>query len=90
MKIFINFFNSHSHSRYDKKIFKINFSKNLLKCTYFGKQWWGDEISGKWIDKSIKFKKPKKKELNLFFEHDLIYFFTLSRCIIIFIKIKAY
>jgi hypothetical protein len=64
------------------RIFKINFSKNLLKCTYFGKQWWGDEISGKWIDKSIKFKKPKKKELNLFFEHDLIYFFTLSRCII--------
>ena len=37
------------------RIFKIKFSKNLLNCTYFGKQWWGDKI------RTMDRKKIKKK-----------------------------
>ena len=63
------------------RINKIKFSKKLLNCTYLGKQWWGDEVSGRWLGKSVKLKNNSKKS-NLFFDKDLIYFYTLSENII--------
>ena len=65
------------------RIYKIKFSQNLLNCTYFGKQWWGDKVSGRWLGKSLKLKKKKYDiNLNLFFERDLVYFHTLSKDLI--------
>ena len=43
------------------KIFKIKYSNKLLNCTYFGKQWWGDQISGRWLGTKIKNDNIKKK-----------------------------
>ena len=54
--------------KYYNKIFKIKYSDKLLNCTYFGKQWWGDQISGKWLGKKIistKITKDKKIKYNL-------------------------
>jgi len=66
------------------KIFEINYTENLMNCTYFGKQWWGDQISGRWIGKNIK--KQKNQNLNklkdVFFDSDLLYFKGLTHCII--------
>ena len=65
------------------RIYKIKFSKNLLNCTYFGKQWWGDKVSGRWLGKSIKLKEKKYDiKLNLFFDRDLTYFYTLFKDLI--------
>ena len=61
------------------KIFKIKFTNKLLNCTYFGLQWWGDKVSGRWIGKSNR--KFKSKNLNLekyFFSRDITYFKSLS------------
>ena len=61
------------------KIFKIKFSTKLLNCTYFGLQWWGDSVSGRWIGKSQKNLKPKNLNLSkYFFERDINYFKFLS------------
>ena len=62
------------------KIFNIKFSEKLMNCTYFGKQWWGDKISGRWIGKKIKNKKINLKDV--FFESDLHYFKGLTMKII--------
>ena len=43
---------------------------------YFGKQWWGDKISGRWIGKKIKSKNINLKDI--FFESDLLYFKGLT------------
>ena len=65
------------------RIFKIKFSEKLMNCTYFGKQWWGDKISGRWISKKIKNEKDRNIKLkNVFFESDLFYFKGLTGQII--------
>lgn len=64
------------------KTFKINFSSRMLNCTYFGLQWWGDSVSGRWIGKS---EKKIRKKINLekyFFQRDINYVKTLSLGII--------
>ena len=71
------------------RIFNINFSESLTSCTYFGMQWWGDKVSGRWIGKKIgkheyytdhyrRFVVPKelKKKLSNKFK---IIFFKLSK-----------
>ena len=66
------------------KVFKIKYSSKLLNCTYFGKQWWGDQISGRWLGKRIlatKIEKDKKRK-HIFSENDLIYFKSLTKKII--------
>lgn len=63
------------------KIFKIKYSDKLLNCTYFGKQWWGDQISGKWLGKKIistKITKDKKIKY-IFSKNDLNYFKHLTK-----------
>ena len=62
------------------KIFKISFSKKLLNCTYFGMQWWGDEVSGRWISKSPKNKKNNKEKY--FYDRDVDFFYTLTEAVI--------
>lgn len=62
------------------KIFNIKFSEKLMNCTYFGKQWWGDKISGRWIGKKTKNKNINLKDI--FFESDLLYFQGLTNRII--------
>lgn len=62
------------------KIFKINFTQNLMNCTFFGKKWWGDKVSGRWIGKNKKIKKFNLKDV--FFESDLFYFKGLTNHII--------
>ena len=58
------------------RVFNIKFSEKLMNCTYFGKQWWGDKISGRWIGKKIKSKNINLKDI--FFESDLLYFKGLT------------
>lgn len=65
------------------KIFKVKFTEKLLNCTYFGKQWWGDKISGRWIGKKIKNENNKIIYLkDIFFDSDLFYFKGLTNQII--------
>ena len=63
------------------KIFKLKFSNKMLDCTYFGKQWWGDEISGRWIDKKIHSSKLNQNEINnnIFFKKDLCQLNNLTK-----------
>ena len=66
------------------RIFNINFSESLTSCTYFGMQWWGDKVSGRWIGKKIG-KQEKKffdKSHGIFFDSDLFYFKGLTNHII--------
>ena len=59
------------------KIYKLKYSKNMLKCTYFGKQWWGDQISGRWIGKkSEKNNSRQNLMLNEIFDKDDLYYFS--------------
>jgi hypothetical protein len=55
------------------KIFKIKFSKSTLNCTFFGLQWWGDTVSGRWIGKKNANLKKKIKLNDFFFDKDIHY-----------------
>ena len=59
------------------KVFKIRFKGSLLQCTYFGKQWWGDQISNRWLGKNIKKSNKKINLNNYFFQRDLDFFNTM-------------
>ena len=59
------------------KIYKIKFEKTLLQCTYFGFQWWGDQISSRWVFNKKKNVVSKIKE-ELFFKRDLNFFEYLA------------
>ena len=67
------------------KIFKIKYEKCLEKPTYFGLQWWGDQLSQKWIsgvNKNFKININK----NLFFLRDIKFIECLTEDIIKFYK----
>lgn len=68
------------------KVFKISFKKSLLQCTYFGKQWWGDQISNRWLGKKINKSNKKINYRNYFFQRDLDFFNTILKDI----KIKYF
>lgn len=55
------------------KIFKIKYSRKMLKCTYCDMQWWGDQISRRWISKKVKVNKLNKDLMKdeVFFKSDL-------------------
>ena len=67
------------------RIFNINYSKKMLNCTYFGKQWWGDSISNRWIGKKIKDNKKRQDtiENQIFYKKDLVFFNYLFRNLLI-------
>ena len=52
------------------KIFRIKYKKCLKKSTYFGKKWWGDKTSGKYLD-GINPKFQNTFSNKYFFEKDL-------------------
>ena len=63
------------------KLFKIRFESCLKKSTYHNLQWWGDEISGKYINGINKtFKASYEK--NLFFKRDINFFEFLAEDLI--------
>ena len=67
------------------KIFNIKYEKCLERTTYFGLQWWGDQVSNKWIggvNKNFKINIDK----NLFFPRDIKFFEGLAGNIIKFYK----
>jgi len=67
------------------KIFKIKYEKCLEKSTYFGLQWWGDQISKRWvsgINKNFKINIDNK----IFFERDINFFENLAYDLIKFYK----
>ena len=57
------------------KIYKITYSKSMLSCTYFGKQWWGDQISKRWLGKKPKQKENKIDEIKKYFYEKNLDFF---------------
>lgn len=63
------------------KIFKIRYEKCLKKPTYFGLQWWGDEISNKWVSGV-----NKNFKINIdnffFYSRDIKFFEYLAKDII--------
>ena len=63
------------------KIFNIKYEKSMSKCTYFGLQWWGDEIGNRWIPKRPK-KDLIKIDKKFFYDRDLMYFEYLAEDII--------
>jgi len=52
------------------KLFKIQYSKSLTESTYHGKSWWGDALSGTYLDGVNPNFKNNIKE-NLFFKKDI-------------------
>ena len=52
------------------KIFKINFKSSLTKSTYFGKKWWGDKTSLRYLNGINKKFKNNFYE-NFFFQKDV-------------------
>jgi hypothetical protein len=61
------------------KIFKIKYSNKLLNCTYFGKQWWGDQISGRWLGKKVVNKTNNYRKDYIFSKSDFDYFSNLTK-----------
>ena len=59
------------------KIYKINFKTSLLNCTFFGMQWWGDQISNRWIGKKVK--ADDQNIDRFFFEADLKYIHSITQ-----------
>lgn len=49
------------------KIFNIKFNRILLNCTFFGKQWWGDRVSNRWIGKNERLKNKYYHDYDNFF-----------------------
>ena len=63
------------------KLYGLKYETCLKKSTYHGLQWWGDKISGKYINgvnKNFKIKYEK----NLFFDRDIIFLEHLAKHII--------
>ena len=55
----------------------------MLSCTYFGKQWWGDQISKRWLGKKPKQKENKIDEIKkYFYEKDLDFFYNLTQDVV--------
>ena len=63
------------------KIYKLKYSKSMLKSTYFGKQWWGDQISGRWIGKKVHNVENRQNLMlkKVFYQKDLYYFSTITK-----------
>lgn len=63
------------------KIFDIKFSKILLNCTFFGKQWWGDRVSNRWIGKNenVKNNNHNNDVASFFYPSDINYIEYLTR-----------
>ena len=71
------------------RIFRIKYEKCMEIPTYFGLQWWGDEVSNRWvsgINKNFEISIDK----NLFFSRDVQFFEYLAINIIKFYRYKLY
>ena len=51
-------------------IFNINFDDSMTKSTYHGEKWWGDQISGKFLD-GVNPKFKNNIDENLFYKKDI-------------------
>lgn len=63
------------------RIFKIKYSKSVLNSTFFGLQWWGDSVSGRWIGKKNNNFKKKIKFNEFFYNKDIHYINYLTHLI---------
>ena len=67
------------------KIFKIKYEKCLEKPTYFNLQWWGDEVSNRWVS-GVNRNFKISIDMNLFFIRDISFFENLVEDIIKYYK----
>ena len=63
------------------RLFKIKFENCLNKSTYHSLEWWGDAVSGKYINGANK-NFEAKYDKNLFFKRDISFFEFLAEDII--------
>ncbi len=69
--------------------FKIKYEKSMKECTFHGHMWWGDSISGKWIN-GINKNFKNKIDKNIFFDRDIQFLENLCEKIMVKYKYNNY